>query len=50
MLAAFAAVLVFGIVFRAAAHPFESLVRVFQALGMGRYGLARPLPSSWPSP
>jgi polyferredoxin len=43
MLAAFAAVLVFGIVFRAAAHPFESLVRVFQALGMGRYGLGETL-------
>ncbi len=43
MLAAFAAVLVFGIVFHAAAHPFESLVRFFQALGMGRYGLGGTL-------
>ncbi len=39
----FASVLLFGIAFQAAVHPFHSIIRVFQALGMGLFGVRETL-------
>ncbi len=38
-----ASVLIFGIVFQASANPFHSLINLFQAFGMGRFGLRETL-------